>query len=102
MKRRLARMGATAAALGLGLTLLAGTSAQAIASGCYWGNEGSFSWAQCTSGSGKYQAWAQCQPRYWWVTNWYMSYGAMVSPRSISTAGCDKNHKVASYGITYG
>lgn len=78
-------------------------AAQAIPSRCSYGNEGSFSWASCTSGTGQFQAWAQCKPRYWWITNWYMSYGPWRSPApgAGSGASCDGNHQVASYGISY-
>ena len=100
MKTNAARLAVVMALLAAALGLTA-TPALATPTGCNWGNEGSFSWAKCTGGTGKYQAWAQCKPRYFWITNWYMSYGPMVSPGTISTASCDGNHQVASYGITY-
>lgn len=101
MKRTIARLGV---ALALATTAVVGFSASPAAAtptGCNWGSEGSFSWAHCTGGTGTYRAWAQCKPSHWWITNWYTSYGSWVSPGTISTASCDGNHTVASYGINY-
>jgi len=103
MNRMVRQAGIALAAVALSMTFFisAAPPASAIATGCNWGSEGSFSWAHCDGGTGQYQAWAQCKPRYWWVTNWYMSYGGWVNPGSISYANCDGNHQVASYGISY-
>jgi hypothetical protein len=100
MKRTAVRLIVTVSLLGAAIGVAA-TPAAAIPSGCNWGSEGSFSWAQCSGGTGKYQAWAQCKPRHFWITNWYTAYGPVVSPSNLSIASCDGNHQVASYGITY-
>jgi hypothetical protein len=101
MKPVLVRLGIATSMATLALLAFNTLPASASPSSCSWGNEGSFSWAYCGSGTGKYQAWAQCKPRYFWITNWYTAYGPMQSPGTTSIASCDGNHQVASYGITY-
>lgn len=73
----------------------------AAPAGCNYGNEGSFSWAACSSGSGQYRAWAQCKPSVWWG-EWRTVYGQWKSPGQYiySTADCGSG-RVASYGINY-
>ena len=94
------RAGLLVAAASLVVFVLAAPAASAAPTGCQWGSEGSFSWAYCSGGTGGYQAWAQCKPRYFWITNWYTAYGPWLNPGGISQANCDGNHNVASYGIT--
>jgi hypothetical protein len=107
MKRRIHRIQilAGSALAALTLSFVSASTAQAIPSQCNWGNEGSSSWASCTGGNGQFQAWAQCKPKYPWITNWYTSYGTWRSPAPypgpVSVAGCDGNHQVGSYGISY-
>ena len=83
---------------------ISATPAFAIAQGCSWGNEGSFSWAACTSGQGYFQAWTQCAPNNWWNGGWTMAYGAWRWPGQyvVSYASCPSGKHVASYGISYG
>lgn len=92
---------AGASALGVGMST---TPAFALAQSCSWGNEGSFSWAQCTSGSGWFRAWAQGAPDHWWNGGWTLAYGPWEWPGQYvaSYAGCPSGHHVASYGISYG
>jgi hypothetical protein len=98
---RRARLGFTAALLTAAASIAVAPSAYAAPTGCSNGNEGSFSWAYCSGGSGQYQAWASCKPRYPWITNWYTSYGSWTSPQGISRAYCDGNHQVQSWGVYY-
>lgn len=89
--------------VGLGLALSVASQAQATPTGCQWAKEGnSWSWAQCTGGTGQYRAWAQCQPTDWW-RQWKMAYGPWQTPRLYvySIADCGSGYKVLSYGINY-
>ena len=88
-----------ATVVSLTAVLLVNPPASAAPTGCSYGNEGSFSWAHCTGGTGQYQAWAQCKPRYPWITNWYTAYGPWRNPGQVSHANCDGNHQVLSYGM---